>query len=87
MRKRTSLRFKRPEWMSRPIPSKLLTAFKKVEISEFENEELYEKYKKLEAEYLEEAAGDGLQQGILIVCLSRIRLGTLKSDFTYIGAR
>jgi hypothetical protein len=53
------------------ITPELFEAFLKVHKSEFENEELYEAYSKLAKEFLGDKAEDRIEQGRLVVELTR----------------
>jgi len=76
-------RAKQPEWQKNPVPKKLFNAFKKISDADWEDEKLYEKYTSLADEFLGVFAEETLEQGKLIVCLTRMQLGSMNLDFTY----
>ena len=76
-------RLKRPEWQESPVPKSLFTAFKKVSKDDWENDKLYNKYRKLADEFLGVFADEGFESGKLIVCLSLMEIGKMNLDFSY----
>jgi hypothetical protein len=70
-------KFKQSAWRNNPIPPRLFKAYKKCSEDNFEDERTYAAYTILADKYLGKDASDRLEQGKLIVCLTRMRLGKI----------
>ena len=79
----TAQRLKRPDWMSKPVPPSLLDAYRQVSATQWEDDELYQRYKEQMEEYLGTSTREALNEGRLIVCLNRMQCGTMNLDYSY----
>jgi len=80
----TTLRGKTPEYQKKPASKELLAAFSACTDSNWEDSKLYEKYSSLIDEHLGDKKDDKLERAGLTVGLARIKLGSLRLDWSTI---
>lgn len=86
MVKKRRLRFKRAEVFAKgrtqePVPLILLRAFTNISKNDWKDEEIYQAYLEKANEYLGDLKDDRIEQGKLVVGLSRMMMGRMTRDW------
>jgi hypothetical protein len=78
-----ALKGKVPECQKKPVSKKLLSVFVALSDNEWQDEKLYEEFKVLANKHLGDTKEDRLEHCRLVVGLSRMKSGTLNTDWTF----